>query len=137
MQLLKEFKEFALKGNVVDLAVGVVIGGAFGKIVSSLVADMIMPLLGLLLGGINFTDFKLVLKEASIDVAGKQIEAVTLNYGTFLQVVFDFTIIAAAIFAVVKLMNTIKRTEKKKEEKVETLTKDQEILLEIRDLLKK
>ena len=97
MHLLKEFKEFALKGNVVDLAVGVVIGGAFGKIVSSLVADIIMPLLGLLLGGINFTDFKLILKEASIDAAGKQIDAVSLNYGIFFQVIFDFTIIAAAI----------------------------------------
>lgn len=137
MHLLKEFKEFALKGNVVDLAVGVVIGGAFGKIVSSLVADIIMPLLGLLLGGINFTDFKLILKEASIDAAGKQIDAVSLNYGIFFQVIFDFTIIAAAIFAVVKIMNTLKRIEKKKEEKVEKLTKDQEILLEIRDLLKK
>jgi large conductance mechanosensitive channel len=104
MALLKEFREFALKGNVVDLAVGVVIGAAFGKVVSSLVGDVVMPPLGLLIGGVNFTSLKVTLKEA-IDKA----PAVTVNYGSFLQTIFDFLIIAAAIFSVVKLMNRMKR----------------------------
>jgi large conductance mechanosensitive channel len=103
MSVFKEFREFAVKGNVVDLAVGVVIGAAFGKIVSSLVADVVMPPLGLLIGGVNFSSLKVVLKEAA-----DKAPAVTLNYGAFLQTIFDFLIIAAAIFAIVKAIVRLK-----------------------------
>ncbi|MEH7462186.1 large conductance mechanosensitive channel protein MscL [Bacillus thuringiensis] len=120
-----EFKKFALKGNVMDLAVGVVIGGAFGKIVSSLVNDIIMPLLGLLLGGINFSKLAYPL--------GKD----TLKYGAFIQTVVDFFIIAFSIFLFIKLFNklTFKKEEEKKEE-VPASTKEEVLLTEIRDLLK-
>ena len=111
---LQEFKAFAMKGNVVDMAVGVIIGGAFGKIVSSVVADVIMPPLGLLIGGVNFTDLKWVMKPAEV-VDGKEIAAVTLNYGNFLQATFDFLIIAFSIFMFIKLIT--KLTEKKKGKK--------------------
>jgi len=104
MSVLKEFKEFAVKGNVIDLAVGLVVGAAFGKVVSSVVSDVITPPLGLIIGGVDFTNLKLVLREA---VAGKP--PVTLNYGTFLQSVFDFLIAAFAIFIVVKAVNRFKR----------------------------
>ncbi len=112
---LQEFKAFAMKGNVVDMAVGVIIGGAFGKIVSSVVADVIMPPIGLLVGGVNFTDLKWVMKDAVAEVkdeAGNVItaaqDAVTLNYGNFIQTILDFLIIALAIFLVIKLMATAK-----------------------------
>ncbi|EJQ99304.1 large-conductance mechanosensitive channel [Bacillus mycoides] len=120
-----EFKKFALKGNVIDLAVGVVIGAAFGKIVSSLVKDIITPLIGLLMGGINFTGLKFTVGEASV------------KYGNFIQTIFDFLIVAFAIFIFVKVFNkmTLKREEEKKEELPEP-TKEEEILSEIRDLLK-
>lgn len=144
---LQEFKAFAMKGNVIDMAVGVIIGGAFGKIVSSVVADVIMPPIGLLVGGVNFTDLKLVLKEAVpavTDAAGNvtqaATDAVTLNYGNFLQVTFDFLIIAFSIFLVIKLVT--KLTEKKKEEEKATPapppapSKEEVLLTEIRDLLK-
>lgn len=138
MSVLKEFKEFAVKGNVVDLAVGVIIGGAFGKIVSSLVSDVVMPPIGYILGGVNFTDLKVVFKEATTDSAGKVVQAVSLNYGNFIQAIFDFLIIAIAVFLMVKLINKMKRQEKTVEEKVvASLTKDQELLIEIRDLMKK
>lgn len=132
--MFKEFKEFAVKGNVIDLAVGVVIGGAFGKIVSSLVADIIMPLVGILTGGVNFKFLVLTLKEAKGDVP-----AVTLNYGQFIQNVFDFFIIAFSIFLFVKLINRLKRQEKKVVEAKEEakITREEELLTEIRDLLKK
>ena len=107
----EEFKAFALKGNMMDMAIGVIIGGAFGKIVSSVVADVIMPPLGLLIGGVNFTDLKWVMKPAEV-VDGKEIAAVTLNYGNFLQATFDFLIIAFSIFMFIKLIT--KLTEKKK-----------------------
>ncbi|EJQ67099.1 large conductance mechanosensitive channel protein MscL [Bacillus sp. TH44] len=118
-----EFKKFALKGNVIDLAVGVVIGAAFGKIVSSLVKDIITPLIGLLMGGINFTGLKFTVGEASI------------KYGNFIQTIFDFLIVAFAIFIFVKVFNkmTLKREAEKKEEKA---TKEEVLLSEIRDLLK-
>jgi large conductance mechanosensitive channel len=106
MKALQEFKEFAVKGNVVDMAVGVVIGAGFGKIVSSLVADIITPILGVLVGGVNFSNLKLTLKDA---VEGKA--PVTWNYGSFIQSVFDFLIIAWAIFMLVKLINRLKRQE--------------------------
>ena len=106
MKVLSEFKAFAMKGNVIDMAVGIIIGGAFGKIVSSIVNDIIMPPIGLLVGGVNFTDLKFVLKAAIEDSP-----AVTVNYGSFLQVTFDFLIIAFAIFMVIKAMNSAKKKE--------------------------
>ena len=133
---LQEFKAFAMKGNVVDMAVGVIIGGAFGKIVSSVVADVIMPPLGLLIGGVNFTDLKWVMKPAEV-VDGKEIAAVTLNYGNFLQATFDFLIIAFSIFMFIKLIT--KLTEKKKAETPAAPpapSKEEVLLTEIRDILK-
>lgn len=136
---LQDFKAFAMKGNVVDMAVGVIIGGAFGKIVSSAVADIIMPALGLLIGGVNFTDLKWVLKPAEM-VDGKEVAAVTLNYGQFLQTTFDFLIIAFSIFLFIRLIT--KLTTKKKEElpaappPPPAPTKEEILLTEIRDLLK-
>ena len=145
MKLLNEFKEFAMRGNVVDMAVGVIIGGAFGKIVSSFVADIIMPPIGLLVGGVNFTDLKWEMKAAApavTDEAGNVIteatEAVTLNYGNFLQVTFDFIIVAFCIFMFIKLLSNMK----KKEEPAPAApaepepTKEEVLLTEIRDLLK-
>jgi len=139
---LQEFREFAVKGNVVDLAVAVVIGGAFGKIVSSLVADIVMPFIGLILGGVNFTSWKWILKKAIIDDLGVTTSpAITMNIGTFFQNVFDFIIIALAIFLMVKIIGRLKRKlirEQIAEEiKPAPLTKDQELLIEIRDALKK
>ncbi len=128
MGMLKEFKEFAVKGNVVDMAVGIIIGAAFGKIVSSFVADVIMPPIGLLLGGVDFTNLAITLKAAAGDAP-----AVVLGYGKFVQSVVDFTIVAFAIFLVVKAMNSMK----KKEEEAPAEPPKQEVLLtEIRDLLK-
>lgn len=133
MKIISEFKAFAMKGNVADMAVGIIIGAAFGKIVSSMVTDIIMPPLGLLIGGVNFTDLKIVMKSA-VDSN----PAVTLNYGNFLQVVFDFMIVAFAVFMVIKAMNAAKQ---KQEAATPTAppppTKDQVLLTEIRDLLKK
>ncbi|ASZ19485.1 large conductance mechanosensitive channel protein MscL [Bacillus cereus] len=120
-----EFKKFAFKGNVVDLAVGVVIGAAFGKIVSSLVKDVITPLLGMVLGGVDFTDLKLTFGKSSI------------MYGNFIQTIFDFLIIAAAIFMFVKVFNKLtSRKEEEKEEEIPEPTKEEVLLGEIRDLLK-
>jgi large conductance mechanosensitive channel len=136
MKLVDEFKAFAMKGNVVDMAVGIIIGAAFGKIVSSMVGDIIMPPLGLLIGGVNFTDLKLVLK-AAVDATHP---AVTWNYGNFLQVIFDFLIVAFAVFLVIKAIIAAKR----KEEAAPATppappvpTKEEILLTEIRDLLKK
>lgn len=137
---LQEFKAFAVKGNVIDLAVAVIIGGAFGKIVSSLVADIVMPLIGLLIGGVNFTSWKLILKKAVFDDVGTPLKsAVTMNIGIFLQNIFDFVIIAAAIFLMIKLISRLKRQIIKEETAAAPAspTKDQELLTEIRDLLKK
>lgn len=140
----KEFKEFAVKGNVVDLAVAVIIGGAFGKIVSSLVADVVMPVVGVIIGGFNFAGLKIVLKKAILGADGVTVaQAVTINIGNFIQNIFDFLIIALAIFFMIKLMSKIKsrlireEEEAKKEEEPKALSKDQELLIEIRDLLKK
>jgi large conductance mechanosensitive channel len=138
MALIKEFKEFAMKGNVVDLAVGIIIGAAFGKIVSSLVADVIMPPIGWLIGGVNFTDLKWELKVPEL-IGDARHAAVTINYGNFLQVTFDFLIVAFAVFMVVKGIN---RLNKKKVEEPGAIaepepTKEEILLSEIRDLLKK
>ena len=115
MSLISDFKDFAMKGNVVDMAIGVIIGGAFGKIVTSMVSDIMMPILGYVIGGVNFTDFKLTLKDAvpATDTT-PAVEAVTLNYGNFLQVTFDFLIVAICIFAVIRLVSNF--TKKKKDE---------------------
>jgi len=138
MGVSKEFKTFIAKGNVLDLAVAVVIGGAFGKIVSSLVADIIMPPLGLLIGGVNFTDLKINLKSADIDAAGKVLSpAVTLNYGNFLQVAFDFIIVAFCMFMIVKLVNAFNKKKDEAPAPPPAPTKQEELLAEIRDLLKK
>jgi len=131
MSMVKEFKEFIMRGNVIDLAVGIVIGAAFGKIVSSLVADLIMPPLGLLIGGVNFTELKVVLGPP---LSGG--EPVTLNYGNFIQVLFDFVIVAFAIFLVVKMVNRLKRKQAEAPAVPPAPTKDQVLLTEIRDLLK-
>lgn len=135
MSLLKDFKDFAMRGNVIDLAVGIIIGIAFGKIIASLVADIVMPPLGLLIGGVNFTDLKLVMKPAEM-VDGIQKAAVTMNYGNFLQVTFDFLIVAFAVFIFIRLLNKFNR---KKEVPITSpeLTKEVTLLTEIRDLLKK
>lgn len=129
---IKEFQEFAIKGNVVDLAVGVIIGAAFGKIVTSLVSDIVMPPIGLIIGGVNFTDLKLVMRQ----VIGEK-PAVTLNYGNFLQVLFDFVIVAIAIFVIVKAINMLKRSEQAEEiiEEAAVASKEEMLLTEIRDLL--
>ncbi|MBE2899016.1 large-conductance mechanosensitive channel protein MscL [Pasteurellaceae bacterium TAE3-ERU1] len=131
MSMMKEFREFAMRGNVVDMAVGVVIGGAFGKIVSSFVGDIIMPVLGLLTGGVDFKDLHIVLKEAVGETP-----AVTLNYGTFIQTVFDFVIIAFAIFMVIKGLNKMKKEQPKEEPAPAAPSAEETLLTEIRDLLK-
>lgn len=139
MKMINEFKAFAMRGNVVDMAVGIIIGGAFGKIVSSVVSDVIMPPIGLLMGGVSFTDLKIILKEPVLDAAGKvTTAAVSINYGNFIQVTVDFLIISFAIFMMIKAMNSMK---KKEEAPVEApappAPSNEEVLLaEIRDLLK-
>jgi large conductance mechanosensitive channel len=138
MAIYKEFKEFIAKGNVIDLAVGVVIGAAFGKIVSSLVEDIIMPPIGLLLGGVNFDQLKTVLKEAHTDASGAVVKAVTINWGTFFQNAFSFLIIALVIFLfVVKPVNLLKRKEEVAPAAPPPLTKEEALLTEIRDALRK
>jgi large conductance mechanosensitive channel len=135
MKLVDEFKAFAMKGNVTDMAVGIIIGAAFGKIVSSMVSDIIMPPLGLLIGGVNFTDLKFVMKAAT-----ETNPAVTWNYGNFLQVTFDFLIVAFAVFMVIKAMNAAKKKENVKPAAPATPpapTREEALLAEIRDLLKK
>lgn len=146
-KFFQEFKEFAVKGNVVDMAIGVVIGGAFGKIVTSLVSDLIMPLIGAATGGLNFTDWKWVVKPEvaeQVNEAGEVIQqavpALTLNYGNFLQVIFDFLIIALSIFMVVRGINKMKaKLEKPAEPEAPAAPAgptQEELLAEIRDLLK-
>jgi large conductance mechanosensitive channel len=130
MSIIKEFREFAVRGNVVDLAVGVVIGAAFGKIVSSLVADVIMPPLGLVIGGVNFGHLKVVLKEAVGSTP-----AVTMNYGVFVQTVIDFLIIAFAIFALVKVINRLKRKPEPAPAAPPPPRPEVELLTQIRDAL--
>jgi len=137
MGIIKEFKEFAIKGNLVDIAVGLIIGVAFGKVVTSLVDNILMPPLGIIIGGVDFSDLSVVLKDAVVK-DGKEIPAVTLNYGKFIQDIIDFLIVAMAVFFVVKLMNSVKKKEQ--EQPVtpapDVLTKDQLLLTEIRDSLK-
>lgn len=149
MGFIKDFKAFAMKGNVVDMAVGVIIGGAFGKIVTSVVNDIIMPPIGLLVGGVNFKDLKLILQEGQEEVLNEvgevitpAVAEVTLNYGNFLQQTFDFLIIAFSIFFMIKVIT--KLTEKKKEDTPAPAapapapepSAEEKLLTEIRDLLK-
>ena len=141
---LKDFKAFIMRGNVMDMAVGVIIGGAFSKIVSSLVNDVIMPLLGLLVGEVSFADLKWVMKAATVDADGTVLtEAVTLNYGQFLQNIFDFLLIALCIFAAIRIASNVTKRLKKQEEPKEEApapepepTKEELLLTEIRDLLR-
>jgi large conductance mechanosensitive channel len=139
MKLVSEFKAFAMRGNVVDMGVGIIIGGAFGKIVSSIVADVIMPPIGLLLGGVKFTDLKITLKDPVLDAAGTiTTQAVAINYGNFIQTTVDFLIIAFAIFMMIKAMNSMKRKEEAPAEApAPPPPSNEEVLLaEIRDILK-
>lgn len=132
MGILNEFKEFAVKGNVVDMAVGIIIGTAFGKIISSLVGDVIMPPIGMLLGGVDFSDLAFTLKESV-----GQAPAVVISYGSFFQTVFDFLIIAFSIFLFVKAMNTLKRKEEESPKITPPPSAEVLLLTEIRDLLEK
>ncbi len=132
MSFLTEFRDFAMRGNVVDMAVGIIIGGAFGKIVSSFVADVMMPPLGLLIGGVDFTDLSITLMAATPDAT-----AVVIGYGKFLQTVVDFVIIAFAIFLVIKAMNTLKRKQEEAPAAPAEPPKQEVLLTEIRDLLKR
>lgn len=133
MSIVKEFKDFAVKGNVVDMAVGIIIGAAFGKIVTSVVGDVVMPPIGLLIGGVNFSDLAFTLK-----VADGAAPAVVISYGKFLQTVFDFTIVAFAIFMVIKALNKMKAKEAAEPAApVPAAPSKEEVLLtEIRDLLR-
>jgi large conductance mechanosensitive channel len=129
--MLNEFKDFAVRGNVVDMAVGIVIGAAFGKIVSALVAGVLMPPIGVLLGGVDFSDLVLVVKEAVGETP-----AVVISYGAFIQTVIDFTIIAFAIFMVVKGINSLKKKEEAAPKEPPKPSAEEVLLTEIRDLLK-
>ncbi len=131
MSIVKEFREFAVKGNVVDMAVGVIIGAAFGKIVSSFVADVVTPPLGLLMGGTNFSNLSYVLKEAAGGAP-----AVTIKYGVFIQSVFDFLLVAIAIFSVIKAINRMKRKEEAAPPPPAEPSAEEKLLSEIRDVLK-
>ena len=132
MGMLKEFKEFAIKGNMVDLAIAVVIGGAFGKMVTSFVNDVIMPPIGLLMGNVDFSDLKIVLKAAD-----EGTKAVTLNYGAWINTIIDFLIVALVIFLVIKTLNSLKRKEAEAPSAPPEPTKEETLLTEIRDLLAK
>lgn len=132
MSIINEFKAFAMRGNVIDMAVGIIIGAAFGKVVSSFVANVVMPPLGLLIGGVDFADLAVVLKQAE-----GELPAVTLGYGLFAQSIVDFLIIAAAIFVAIKVMNSLKRKEAEvPAEEPPTQSNEELLLIEIRDLLK-
>jgi large conductance mechanosensitive channel len=130
--MIKEFKEFAMRGNVVDMAVGIIIGGAFGKIVSSFVTDVIMPPIGILLGGMDFSKLSITIKEGS-----EGVEPVLLNYGVFINTVIDFLIIAFAIFMAIKAMNSLKKKQEEAPAAPPEPPADVKLLTEIRDLLKK
>ncbi len=137
MGMVQEFKEFALKGNVVDMAVGIIIGGAFGKIVSSFVGDVVMPAIGQLTGGVDFSKLEVVLQDATYDAEGKETAAaVAIRYGQFLNVVIDFLIIAFVIFMAIKAMNSLKKKEEEAPKAPPAPPKEEVLLTEIRDILK-
>lgn len=131
MKIIEEFKKFAIKGNVIDMSVGIIIGSAFGKIVTSFVNDILMPPLSLLTGGVNLNNKIITLKKAA-----EGVEAITLNYGSFLNVISDFLIIAFSIFMVIKQMNKLNKKDQKEKERKEPIAKDIQLLTEIRDELK-
>lgn len=132
MGMMKEFKQFAMRGNVMDMAIGIIIGAAFGKIVSSIVSDVIMPPIGMLLGGVDFSSLAITLKEGA-----EGVEPVLLKYGVFLNTIIDFVIIAFAIFMVVKGMNSMKKKEEEKPAAPPAPSKEEVLLAEIRDELRK
>ena len=132
MGMLSEFKDFAIKGNVVDMAVGIIVGAAFGKIVSSFVKDIIMPPIGVMMGGVNFTDLAVTIQEAAGEVP-----AVAIKYGAFIQTIVDFIIVALAIFMAVKVVNIMKKAEEEAPIENPAPSKEEVLLTEIRDLLKK
>jgi len=139
MGIIKEFRDFMSKGNVIDLAVGIIIGAAFGKIVASLVADVIMPPIGFVLGGVNFTDLKIPVKAAQLDAAGKVVKAgVSINYGNFIQVCFEFVIIAFAVFILVKAVQTFRKKQDADAvaAPAPAPSRQEELLEEIKDILK-
>ena len=131
MGMMQEFKKFAMRGNVVDMAVGIIMGAAFGKIVASFVADVIMPPIGLIIGGVNFSNLAITIKDAVGETA-----AVTISYGKFIQNVFDFLIVAFAIFMAIKAMNTLKKKEEEAPAQPPAPSKEEMLLTEIRDILK-
>ncbi len=131
MKIISEFKAFAMRGNVVDMAIGIILGAAFGKIVSSLVNDIIMPPIGLLIGGVDFTDLSIILKQAVGETP-----AVSINYGVFIQMVIDFVIVAFAVFMAVKAMNSMKKKQEAAPAAPPAPSKEEILLTEIRDLLK-
>jgi large conductance mechanosensitive channel len=135
--VFKEFRDFAMKGNVVDLAVAVIIGGAFGAIVSSLVADIFMPIIGYITGGIDFSKMGYELKPASVGVDGKEVPAVVIAYGKFIQFTINFLIVAFAMFMVVKGMNSMKKKQVEAPAEAPPLPPQEKLLMEIRDLLAK
>jgi len=132
MGMLQEFKSFAIKGNMIDMAVGIIIGAAFGKIVSSLVKDVIMPAVGVMVGGVDFSDLAMTIQEAK-----EGVEAVTIKYGAFIQTIIDFLIVAMAIFVAVKVINSMKKKEEEKPSEPPKPSNEEVLLSEIRDLLKK
>lgn len=137
MGFVKEFKDFAMRGNVIDLAVGVVIGGAFGKIVTSLVDDLIMPVIGVITGGVDFSQKVITLKAAELNADGSVLNpAVTLNYGNFINVIIQFLIIAFCIFIVIKALNSLKKKEEAPAEAPAGPSNEEVLLAEIRDLLR-
>lgn len=136
MSLLKEFREFAMRGNVIDMAVGVIIGGAFGKIISSLVADVIMPPVGALIGGVNFSDLSVTLKEAVFTDGVETAPAVVLSYGNFLQTTLDFLIVAFCVFMFIKVINSFKKKEEAAPSIPPAPSNEEVLLTEIRNILK-
>ena len=137
MGFISEFKEFAMRGNVIDLAVGVVIGGAFGKIISSLVNDVVMPVIGKLLGGVNFSELAVVLTPAQLGADGKEVvAAVALRYGAFIQSILDFALIALAVFMAIKVINRLQRKKEETAAAPAPLAEDIVLLTEIRDALR-
>ena len=138
MSFITEFKTFALRGNVMDMAIGIVIGAAFGAIVTSFVNDIIMPPIGLALGGMDFTELKMILKDSEVAADGTVVtEAVSINYGNFIQVLINFLIIALAIFSVITWMNSLRKKEEKKPAEEPKLSREVQLLQEIRDSLRK
>lgn len=137
MGFIKEFKDFAVKGNVIDMAVGIIIGAAFGKIVSSFVKDIVTPLIGQIVGGVDFTALKIQLSPDKVNEAGEVIKGAAVTYGNFLQSAFDFIIVAFAIFIAVKGINNMKKKEEEAPKAPPAPSKEEVLLGEIRDLLKK